>query len=365
MIRILSVVGARPQFIKAGMLSAEFRRRGIQEILVHTGQHYDTAMSDTFFEELELPEPAYRLGVGSAGHGAQTGEMLKRLEPIVERERPDWVLVYGDTNSTLAGALAGVKLRVPTAHVEAGLRSFNRDMPEEINRLVADRVSDLLLVPNEGAAAQLRSEGVRGDAIELVGDLQIDLVRAVAARIGNLAPAAAGRSLQPGAYGVMTVHRANNTDDEAAFARILEGVRRSRLPIVFPVHPRTRPLAQRLRAGQGDNLIVCDPLPYGEMISLLNSARMLFTDSGGLQKEAFALRVCCTTLREETEWVETLEDGWNVLAGSDPNRIESAALRPVPSTQNNPYGDGNSAGRIAEAIQVRTRSTSESRRRAS
>lgn len=351
--RVLSVVGARPQFIKAAVLSAELARRGTEEVLVHTGQHYDREMSDVFFEELAIPEPAHHLGVGSGKHGAQTGEMMKRLEPVIQRERPDWVLVYGDTNSTLAGALVAAKLHVPVAHVEAGLRSFNREMPEEINRIVADHVADMLFVPNEQAAAQLASEGVK-DGVRIVGDLMVDLAMMVAAKIPEHPEILERFMLLPHAYAVATIHRASNTDDPSTFARLIEGLRRVQLPVVFPVHPRTRAVAAALGVGDGDNIIACDPLGYTEMMALVSRAAALFTDSGGLQKEAFVLSVPCVTLREETEWLETLEDGWNVLAGSDPQKIASGAQRPVPSRKGMPYGDGNAAHKIADALAARS-----------
>lgn len=348
--RVMTVVGARPQFVKAAVLSAEFARRGIAEILVHTGQHYDAAMSDVFFEQLPLPQPSYRLDVGSGAHGAQTGEMMKRLEPVMQNERPDRVVIYGDTNSTLAGALVASKLRIPAVHVEAGLRSFNRDMPEEINRIVADHVCDLLCAPNAGAADRLRAEGVEPSRIAVTGDLMIDLVHLAAAGIANPPAITERHALTPGNYAVLTIHRAGNTEDPALFARLIEGIRRVAMPVVFPVHPRTRALADAAGAGRGDNIIAIDPLPYRETVALLKYARTLFTDSGGMQKEAFALRIPCVTLREETEWVETLEDGWNVLAGADPARIAGAAFRPVPATRTSPYGSGDSAKRIVDAL---------------
>jgi UDP-N-acetylglucosamine 2-epimerase (non-hydrolysing) len=350
--RVLSVVGARPQFIKAALLSAEFARRGIEEILVHTGQHYDPGMSDVFFEQLGIPQPRHHLGVGSGGHGAQTGEMLKRLEPIVEAEMPDWLLVYGDTNSTLAGALAGAKLHVPVAHVEAGLRSFNKAMPEEINRIVADHIGDLLLVPNAQAAQQLAKEGI-ASGVRVVGDLMVDLAKDIASRLPP-EPAILERfQVRAGGYCVATIHRASNTDDERTFERLIQGLRGVDLPIIFPVHPRTRAIAQAYGAGEGDNIIPCDPLPYMEMIGLLSRAVTLFTDSGGLQKEAFVLKVPCVTLREETEWIETLEDGWNVLAGSDTRKIVEASKRLTPARQGTPYGDGHAAKLIVDALEER------------
>ncbi len=350
--RVLSIVGARPQFIKAALLSAEFARRGIEEILVHTGQHYDRGMSDVFFEQLSIPEPRYQLGVGSANHGAQTGEMMKRLEPLVESERPDWVLIYGDTNSTLAGALVGAKLGVPVAHVEAGLRSFNRAMPEEINRIVADHVADLLLVPSQQGAQQLTKEGVTC-GVRIVGDLMVDLAKHVAAQLPPEPPILSRFQVRPAAYCVATIHRASNTDDPQTFRRLIEGLRELDLPVVFPVHPRTRSAAEANGAGDGDNIIPCEPLSYVEMIGLVARAAMLLTDSGGLQKEAFVLKVPCITLREETEWVETLEEGWNVLAGSDPKKILAASKRLIPVRQGVPYGDGNAARLIVDALEER------------
>lgn len=346
---VLSVVGARPQFVKAALLSKEFADRGIRESLVHTGQHYDERMSDVFFEQLKLPAPTFQLGVGSALHGAQTGEMMKRLEPIVIEQRPDWLLIYGDTNSTLAGALVGAKLHVPVAHVEAGLRSFNREMPEEINRLVADRVSDLLLAPSELSAKQLRSEGI-DRPVEVVGDLMVDLAL-IAQKMLPERPAVLDRfGLTAGEYAVATVHRASNTDDSAAFERIVAGFRASGLPVVFPVHPRTLHLAERFDLGKNDNIIICEPLSYLDMLGLQAHARVVLTDSGGVQKEAVTLGVPCVTLRDETEWVETLEGEWNVLAGTDAELIAHAARRPVPSARIAPFGAGGSAKRIVDAM---------------
>jgi UDP-N-acetylglucosamine 2-epimerase len=353
--RVLSVVGARPQFIKAALLSAEMRCHGIHEILVHTGQHYDPLMSDVFFDELELPQPKHHLGVGSGAHGAQTGEMLKRLEPVMQQEAPDWVLVYGDTNSTLAGALAAAKLHVPVAHVEAGLRSFNREMPEEINRIVADHIADLLLVPNTGAAKQLAQEGItRG--VRVVGDLMVDLALRAAANLPQEPPLLARLGVRPHTYCVATIHRASNTDDPRTFARLIEGLRGIDRPVVFPVHPRTRNVARETGAGDGDNLILCEPLSYAEMLALVSRAATVFTDSGGLQKEAFVLKVPCVTLREETEWLDTLEDGWNVLAGSDPAKIVEGSRRLVPGRQGKPFGDGNAARKIIDALAGKTAS---------
>jgi UDP-N-acetylglucosamine 2-epimerase len=356
--RVMSVVGARPQFVKAAVLSAEFVERGIDEILVHTGQHYDAEMSEVFFRQLMLPKPKYELGVGSAGHGAQTGEMMRRLEPVVVAESPELVLVYGDTNSTLAGALVGAKLNVPVAHVEAGLRSFNRSMPEEINRIVADHVASLLFVPNARAAAQLEAEGIL-DGIHEVGDLMVDLVARVAETLPPHPEILQRFGVTPHAYGVATIHRASNADDPATFRRLITGLQALDMTVIFPVHPRTRSIAEESGVGKDDNIIVSPPLGYHEMIALMSRASAVFTDSGGMQKEAYVLKIPCVTLREETEWLETLEDGWNVLAGSDPQRIMRSARRLMPVKQKAHYGDGRTAQRIAEALQSnRKRATS-------
>lgn len=346
--KVLSVVGARPQFIKAAVLSEELQRRGIPEVLVHTGQHYDASMSDVFFKELPIPKPAYELGVGSANHGAQTAMMMERLEPIVIAEKPDWLIVYGDTNSTLAGALVGAKLHVRVAHVEAGLRSFNRSMPEEINRIVADHVANLLLVPNERAAAQLAREGVR-DSVAVVGDLMVDLAERIAWDLPERPAILERFAVEPHRYGVATIHRASNTDDLTTFASIVTGLHRAELPIIFPVHPRTRKALSEIGGGF-ENIKTCEPLSYLEMIALMARSAVIFTDSGGIQKEALVLRVPCVTLREETEWTETLDSGWNVLADSDPTKIASAARRPWPSSHVRPYGDGHAASAIVEAL---------------
>ncbi|MDQ2872295.1 MAG: UDP-N-acetylglucosamine 2-epimerase (non-hydrolyzing) [Candidatus Eremiobacteraeota bacterium] len=349
--RVVSVVGARPQFIKAALLSREFAKRGIDEWLVHTGQHYDARMSDVFFEELGLPQPRYQLGVGSASHGVQTGEMMARLEPVIEEAQTDCVLVYGDTNSTLAGALVAAKMHVPVVHVESGLRSFDRTMPEEINRLVADRVADLLLAPTTWSAMQLEREGI-DRPVEVVGDLMVDLALEVAARLPAEPEVLRRFTLTPGAFALATIHRASNTDDPAVFASLIEGLRNVGLPVVFPVHPRTRPLVTSLAVGVNDGIIVCEPLSYSDMLALQLHARVILTDSGGIQKEAVTLGTPCVTLRTTTEWTETLEDGWNVLVGSDSKLIASAARGPIPSRHRNPYGEGNCARRIVDAMLV-------------
>ena len=327
--KVLTVVGARPQFIKAAVLARALARHGVEECSVHTGQHYDEEMSGVFYRQLSMAPPTYALGVGSAPHGAQTGAMMRRLEPIVVREAPDWVLVYGDTNSTLAGALVGAKCGAAVAHVEAGLRSFNRAMPEEINRIVADHVADVHFVPNVRALIQLQREGIGGN-VHVVGDLMIDLAREALASLPSRPEVLDRFALASKAFGLVTVHRAANTDDPQAFRRIVEGLRRLPMRIVFPAHPRTRPLTAAYGVGDGDNIVLCEPLPYLEMLALQRHARSILTDSGGVQKEALVVGTPCTTLREETEWGETLENGWNILVGTDPAAIARAAVREPP-----------------------------------
>ncbi len=347
--RVLSVVGARPQFVKAALLSRELRARGVDERLAHTGQHYDERMSDVFFSELELPAPHWHLGVGSGSHADQTAHMMMRLEPIVLECDPDCVLVYGDTNSTLAGALVAAKVGVPLVHVEAGLRSFDKTMPEEVNRLVADRLADLLLAPGPSSERQLQSEGLTAP-IEIVGDLMVDLALLAAERL-PARPAILDRfNLQEKNYAVATIHRAANTDNTAVFARLIAGLRKVGMPILFPVHPRTRPLVEAFRVGAGDGITTCEPLSYLDMLALQLHARVVLTDSGGIQKESITLGTPCVTLRDRTEWTETLADDWNVVTGSDAAAIARAAQRAVPAARIFPFGAGDSARRIVDAM---------------
>ena len=333
------------------MLSEEFaRQREVIESVIHTGQHYDYEMSRIFFDELALPEPDLCLDVGSAPHGAQTGDMLSRLEPILDRARPDFVLVYGDTNTTLAGALAAVKLSLPVVHVEAGLRSFDRTMPEEINRVVVDHISAVHFAPNENAVAQLEREGIR-ESVHRVGDLMVDLVTRTARRMDPQPEILRKLGFERGAYALATVHRAANTDDPAAFARIVAALRRLPFPVVFPVHPRCRALVEALAVGRvGDNIIGGKPVSYRQMVALEQHARVILTDSGGVQKEAFALGVPCVTLRRTTEWTETLRDGWNVLAGDDPDAIVAAAVRGRPGSPGGYANVGRCAALVCETL---------------
>jgi UDP-GlcNAc3NAcA epimerase len=345
---IVTIVGARPQFIKAAAISRVLRQRH-REVLVHTGQHYDASMSAVFFQELDIPEPDVNLAVGSASHGAQTGAMLAKIEAVLLAERPDWVLVYGDTNSTLAGALAAAKLHIPVAHVEAGLRSFNRAMPEEINRVLTDHVSDLLLCPSQTAIDNLAREGItRG--VALVGDVMADVLRLAVERADTALPDISG--VESGAYALATVHRAENTDDPARLRGILTGLSSLEMPVIFPVHPRARRAIATVGWIPPNHVRLIEPVGYLSMVALMRSARVILTDSGGVQKEAYWLGVPCVTLRDETEWVETVTHGWNTLVGANPEQIITAARRPYPSMPRPPlYGDGHAAERCVAALE--------------
>jgi UDP-GlcNAc3NAcA epimerase len=349
-VKLVSVVGARPQFIKASPLSRELRVRH-QEILVHTGQHYDHGMSDVFFEELGIPAPEYHLGIGSATHGAQTGAMLAAVEAVLQKESPEAVIVYGDTNSTLAGALAAAKLHLPVAHVEAGLRSFNRRMPEEINRVLTDHLSTWLFAPSEVARRQLAQEGIsRG--VHVVGDLMVDALRLHGARAAARPEALTRHGLGAGAYYLATVHRAENTDDADTLRRILGALGALDKPVALPLHPRTQKRVAELGIKIDGNVRVLAPQGYLDMLALQRGAACILTDSGGIQKEAYHLRVPCVTLRDETEWVETVAAGWNTMAGAEPERILAAVARRAGPDAPHPdlYGDGMTARRIVEIL---------------
>lgn len=350
-IRVVTIVGARPQFIKASAVSRALRKRH-NEILVHTGQHYDHEMSETFFSELAIPEPDHRLEIGSGTHGRQTGRMLERIEEVLLEEKPEWVLVYGDTNSTLAGALAAAKLRVPLAHVEAGLRSFNRAMPEELNRVVTDHVADLLLCPSATAEKNLHDEGVHA-GVCVTGDVMFDALQAVVERARLASGVLAALGLERGAFCLATVHRAENTDDPGRLTAILAGLGRVRGPVVLAAHPRTLKAIERLGIGLSSNILLRAPFGYLDMCRLLEAARLLLTDSGGLQKEAYWLGTPCVTLRDQTEWVETVAAGWNLLVGADPDRIASASERERPASSRPALygGDGAAAERCVSAIE--------------
>lgn len=348
--KIVSIVGTRPEFIQAAPVSLALRREH-HEVLVHTGQHYDDVMSRIFFEDLDLPTPDYHLGVGSGPHGLQTGEMMAGLEEILQKERPDLVIVRGDTNSTLAGALAAVKLHIPLAHIEAGERSFNKHMPEEINRLVTDRVADLHFCITRRAVKHLAREGIT-EGVFFVGDVMLDAVRMHLPRALERAPALLERlRVQPGGYLLATVHRAGNTDDPNRLAGIMAGLNAIPEPIVFPVHPRTRQAIARYGVLAASHIRMIEPVGYLDMLALEAHARMILTDSGGVQREAYFLGIPCLTLREETELIETVEVGWNRLVGTDPRRIVEGWRFFRPSGPRPPlFGDGHAAERIAAII---------------
>ena len=354
--KVVTVVGARPQFIKAAPVSFALAETGHREFLLHTGQHYDCEMSDVFFDELELRQPDANLGVGSAPPGRQTAEMLTGIEQVLMEEKPHCVVVYGDTNSTLAGALAASKLRLPLVHVEAGLRSFNREMPEEHNRVLTDHCSDLLFCPTERAVQNLAREGI-SEGAHLVGDTMYDAV--VQFRKASRGRDALPNSLGLGAkkYLLATLHRPANVDNVENLSRILEELGDLEEPVVFPVHPRTRERIVSLeRKGLlprlGANLKLTAPVTYLEMLQLEESARLILTDSGGVQKEAYFFAVPCVTLRSETEWTETVDSGWNRLAGTDPGRIRAAVREhwwpdePPPGV----YGSGCAAEAIVALL---------------
>jgi UDP-N-acetylglucosamine 2-epimerase (non-hydrolysing) len=348
-VRILSVVGARPQFVKLAAVATAVSAAGHEHVIVHTGQHYDAAMSDVFFDGLRIPDPEVHLGVGSGSHGAQTAAMIHGLEAVLEQRRPDWVLVYGDTNSTLAAAVAAVKLHLPLAHLEAGLRSFNRRMPEEHNRVLTDHAADLCLAPSQVAMRHLAAEGLAARSV-LVGDVMTDVCLEVRRQVAaSTPPLPAG--LSPGGFLVATLHRAENTDDAARLRSVVGALARLDTPVLLLSHPRLVERARRhgvdLAAG---SLHAVPPLPYADTVAAVVRSCGVVTDSGGLQKEAFLLGVPCTTVRTETEWTETVDLGWNVLV-PDPAGLAAAVARPRPApTGATPYGDGTAARVVVAAL---------------
>ena len=356
--KIVTIVGARPQFIKAAPVSRALRCAHTQagapvEVLVHTGQHYDREMSAIFFDELQIPKPDYNLEVGSGSHGWQTGQMLIRIEETLLVEKPDWVLVYGDTNSTLAGALAAIKLRIPLAHVEAGLRSFNREMPEEHNRVLTDHCADLLFCPTQTAVDNLRREGLTA-GVHLVGDTMYDAVLQFAELACKRSTILPELGLEPKGYLLATVHRPYNTNVPANLGAILGALMEIDEPVVFPIHPRTRAQIKQLGLRTlTPNLRLLNPVGYLDMLNLEQDARLILTDSGGMQKEAFFFGVPCLTLRPETEWVETVQAGWNTLVAADKNEILRQVQDGVPPSAAPPtiFGDGHAAHKIASILE--------------
>mgnify|MGYP000638356019 CR=1 FL=1 len=359
--KVVNIVGARPQFIKVGPILeaiAEHNRSHpdspIQEVLVHTGQHYDFEMSRVFFEELKIKEPDYHLGVGSGSHGYQTGEMLKRIEEVLLKEKPDIVMVYGDTNSTLAGALAAVKLHIPVAHVEAGLRSFNKAMPEEVNRVLTDHLATLLFCPTQTAVKNLEREGIT-KGVYLVGDVMYDAVLQHLKIAEDKSRILEYLGFKSKEYALATVHRAENTDileHLKAIFQGLEAIAKDGLPIVFPIHPRTRKQMETFGLSV-NSLRVIEPVSYLDMLVLEKNAKVILTDSGGVQKEAFFFRVPCVTLREETEWLELVENGFNMLVGANKDRIIRTFYEMKDRQFDfdiNLYGEGNAAKKILETI---------------
>lgn len=361
--KLVDIVGARPQFVKLAPIlkainehNAAHPDRPIHEVLLHTGQHYDDNMSRVFFEELEIPEPDYHLGIGGGTHGQNTGRMLEGIERVHLGEKPDWVLVYGDTDSTLAGALAAVKLHIPVAHVEAGLRSFNRRMPEEINRVLTDHASDVLFAPTETAVRNLLREGIPEDRIHLVGDVMYDAALYYGAKAERESRILERLGLAPKGYILATVHRAENTDDRARLRVILEALAEvhQEVPVVFPLHPRTRKRAEAFGlGGYLQKVVALEPVGYLDMVMLEKNACLIVTDSGGVQKEAYFYRVPCVTVREETEWVELLRTGWNYLAAPRDARVLALTIlhrMGTIGTEVNLYGSGQASQRISDSL---------------
>lgn len=347
--RVVSIVGARPQFVKLAPIAKAFAGAGIDHKIVHTGQHYDVNMSDSFFVELQIPSPDVHLGVGSGTHGVQTGRMLAELDPVLAGFDPDWVLVYGDTNSTIAGTLSAVKQHIPTAHLEAGLRSFNRRMPEEHNRVMTDHAADLCLAPTDVAMGHLADEGLAERAVK-VGDVMVDVCLQVRDSVADKPLSLDGLDTDS-EFVLATIHRADNTDDPARLAAILDALSALDAPVVLPAHPRLVAKADEAHLDlYRDGLVIVEPLAYPQMVAAVVHAVGVVTDSGGLQKEAFLLRTPCTTVRTETEWTETVEVGWNVL-DPDLTRLATTAIRPAPDGDpGHPYGDGHAAEEVARVL---------------
>ena len=345
----VNIVGARPQFIKAKPVIDELRRKNIEHILIHTGQHYDYEMSKVFFDDLDIPDPDYNLEVGSYTQGKQTALMLEKIEEVLLETKPKTVIVYGDTNSTLAGALAAVKLHIPVSHIEAGLRSFNRRMPEEINRVLTDHISSSLFCPTKTAVDNLKKEGITKE-VYLAGDVMYD-VFLESEKLIEKRTILPKLKLKPKEYLLLTIHRQENTDYPENLKSILTAIAKTRKNIVFPIHPRTKKAIQKIKLVNCENLSLIEPVGYLDMLSLEKNAAMILTDSGGVQKEAYFSKVPCITLRSETEWIETVEDGWNILAGCNEGKIiESLKHFSPEQPQHKHFGDGKTAKKIVKTL---------------
>ena len=354
--KLAVIIGARPQFIKAAVVSRALRthRPDVREVIIHTGQHYDANMSDVFFDELDIPQPDYNLGIGGGTHGQNTGRMIEALEDLLIQVQPDWVLVYGDTDSTLAATLAAVKLHVPVAHVEAGLRSFNRRMPEEINRVLTDHAADLLFTPTATATRNLDSEGIRGSKVQQVGDVMYDAALYYAEKARQRSRILDQLQLTPKAYILATIHRAENTDDRQRMQNILSGLAQAAQTIIWPLHPRTRQRLANFGLALPANVRTIDPVGYLDMVMLERHAALIATDSGGVQKEAFFHQVPCVTLREETEWVELVDGGWNVVVGDSVELIAQAITESTFKSEGSIvlYGSGNASQLISHMLET-------------
>ncbi|KEQ13081.1 non-hydrolyzing UDP-N-acetylglucosamine 2-epimerase [Endozoicomonas numazuensis] len=352
--KVTTIIGARPQFIKAAVVSHAFVAKGVTETILHTGQHFDANMSDVFFDELGIPKPAHHLGIGGGSHGQNTGRMIEAIEQVLLKQRPDWVVVYGDTDSTLAGAVAAVKLHIPVAHVEAGLRSFNRSMPEEINRVLTDHTATLLFAPTQTAVQHLVSEGIAGNTVQCVGDVMYDAALYYRQRAESRSEILKRLDLQPKAYTLATIHRAENTDDPKRLGSILSGFAAFGHTIVLPLHPRTRARLASFGLAFPPNVKFIDPVGYLDMVMLEQNASLIATDSGGVQKEAFFHRVPCVTLRDETEWTELVDAGWNRLVPpiNNTETVKEAMTSALGSQGDDiqPYGSGNASSIIANSL---------------
>lgn len=351
--RVITIVGARPQFIKAAPVSRALKQAGVEELIIHTGQHYDPTMSSVFFEELNIPQPFANLGVGSGSHGWQTGRMLQAVEEILLSTKPDLGMVYGDTNSTLAGALAAAKLSIPLAHIESGLRSYNRSMPEEHNRVLTDHCSNLLFCPTDTAVQNLKNEGI-SEGVHLVGDTMYDALLCYGQLAESKSTILRDLQLVAGKYYLATLHRPYNTDEPAVLSTLLEAFGSLGKAVVFPIHPRTKQRIKRMLPNHAlaPNILLLEPVSYLDMLTLERNAHTIITDSGGVQKEAFLFAVPCVTIRPETEWVETVQCGWNVLVEAERKGIVAAVTQGPRPTGRPPalFGDGRAAERIVSVL---------------